>query len=60
MTAANDASPGPGDTCPAWVADRGYVIRRGSIEIDGSSRELAERLPEIEATYLTGVTVPKK
>jgi branched-chain amino acid transport system ATP-binding protein len=42
------------------VADRGYVIRRGSIEIDASSRELGERLSEIEATYLTGVTASEK
>jgi branched-chain amino acid transport system ATP-binding protein len=38
------------------VADRGYVLRRGSIALDGSSADLRSRLGEIEATYLAGVT----
>jgi branched-chain amino acid transport system ATP-binding protein len=36
------------------VADRGYVLRRGSIQIEGSAAALTERLSEIEASYLTG------
>ncbi|ONH23606.1 ABC transporter ATP-binding protein [Pseudofrankia asymbiotica] len=36
------------------VADRAYVLRRGKIELEGKAAELAGRLEEIEATYLTG------
>jgi branched-chain amino acid transport system ATP-binding protein len=36
------------------VADRGYVLRRGAIQMQGSAAELLGRLEEIEASYLTG------
>lgn len=35
------------------VADRGYVLRRGKIELDGSATELTQRMSEIESTYLS-------
>ena len=35
------------------VADRGYVLRRGSIQMEGTAAELMGRLDEIEASYLT-------
>lgn len=35
-------------------ADRAYVMRRGHLEIEGSSAELAGRIDEIESTYLAG------
>ena len=35
--------------------DRGYVMRRGSIELSGHADDLAGRIDEIEATYLAGV-----
>jgi ABC-type branched-subunit amino acid transport system ATPase component len=34
------------------IADRGYVMRRGEIEISGPASELRGRLDEIEATYM--------
>jgi branched-chain amino acid transport system ATP-binding protein len=37
------------------VADRGYVLRRGSIVLEGTAPELRNQLVEIEATYLDGV-----
>ncbi len=37
------------------VSDRGYVLRRGRIVMEGSATELADRSEEIEAHYLTGV-----
>jgi branched-chain amino acid transport system ATP-binding protein len=37
------------------VAHRGYVLRRGSIALEGSAADLHGRLSEIEATYLAGV-----
>jgi branched-chain amino acid transport system ATP-binding protein len=40
------------------VADRGYVLRRGTVALDGSAAELREQIVEIEATYLAGVTDP--
>jgi len=33
-------------------ADRGYVIRRGRIVLQGTSAELSGQLAEIESTYL--------
>jgi branched-chain amino acid transport system ATP-binding protein len=36
------------------VADRGYVLRRGSVQMAGTAAELVGRLGEIEASYLTG------
>ena len=38
------------------VADRGYVLRRGSVALSGSAAELRSQTVDIEATYLTGVT----
>ncbi|MGC9468613.1 MAG: ABC transporter ATP-binding protein [Anaerolineae bacterium] len=35
------------------VADRGYVLETGSIELEGSARELAEN-PRVRAAYLGG------
>jgi branched-chain amino acid transport system ATP-binding protein len=37
------------------VADRGYVLNRGRVELSGSSEELFGRLSEIEETYLSVV-----
>jgi branched-chain amino acid transport system ATP-binding protein len=34
------------------ISDRGYVMRRGEIELSGPASELRERLDEIEATYM--------
>jgi branched-chain amino acid transport system ATP-binding protein len=34
------------------IADRGYVMRRGVIELEGTSAELLARLDEIEQAYL--------
>ena len=34
------------------ISDRGYVMRRGEIELSGPATELRERLDEIEATYM--------
>ena len=42
------------------VADRGYVLWRGSLALEGSANELQERLDEIEATYMAGVTAHPK
>jgi branched-chain amino acid transport system ATP-binding protein len=36
--------------------DRGYVLARGRVVLEGTAGELRERLPEIEATYLTAGT----
>jgi branched-chain amino acid transport system ATP-binding protein len=36
------------------VADRGYVLRRGTVQMAGTATELMGRLGEIEASYLTG------
>jgi branched-chain amino acid transport system ATP-binding protein len=36
------------------IADRGYVMRRGTVQLNGPSSELLSRLPEIEASYLSG------
>ncbi len=38
------------------VADRGYVLRRGKVELSGTAAELRDQIVEIEATYLAGVT----
>ena len=35
-------------------ADRAYVMRRGVVEIEGSAKDLASRIDEIEATYFAG------
>jgi len=35
-------------------ADRAYVMRRGRLEIEGSSKDLAARIDEIASTYLAG------
>lgn len=35
-------------------ADRAYVMRGGQIEIEGTAKELAARIDEIESSYLTG------
>jgi branched-chain amino acid transport system ATP-binding protein len=34
-------------------ADRGYVIRRGRVVIQGAATDLKARLHEIESTYLS-------
>jgi branched-chain amino acid transport system ATP-binding protein len=34
------------------VADRGYVLRRGSVQMEGTAAALVDRLDEIEASYL--------
>ena len=36
------------------VADRGYILRRGQVQMEGTADELRGRLGEIEASYLTG------
>lgn len=36
------------------VADRGYVLRRGRVVLEGSSSELRARIDEIEQAYLHG------
>lgn len=36
------------------VADRGYVLRRGQIVMQGTAAELLDRIDEIEASYLVG------
>ena len=36
------------------VADRGYVLLRGRIELEGSGAELRSRIVDIERTYLGG------
>jgi ABC-type branched-subunit amino acid transport system ATPase component len=35
------------------IADRGLVMRRGSVEVTGSAAELSRRLADIEASYLS-------
>ena len=35
-------------------ADRAYVMRRGVVELEGTAKELAGRIDEIEATYFAG------
>jgi branched-chain amino acid transport system ATP-binding protein len=39
------------------IADRGYVMRRGRVEVQGAGPELLDRIGEIERTYLHA-TVP--
>ena len=34
------------------VADRGVVLRRGRVELDGAAPDLLARLDEIEGAYL--------
>jgi branched-chain amino acid transport system ATP-binding protein len=36
-------------------ADRGYVISRGKIVMEGTAEELRGRLEEIEESYLSGI-----
>ena len=36
------------------VSDRAYVMRRGTVQINGPSTDLRARLAEIEASYLSG------
>jgi len=38
--------------------DRGYVMHRGRIELEGSAGELLDRIGEIEDRYLTAATGP--
>jgi branched-chain amino acid transport system ATP-binding protein len=35
------------------ISDRGYVMRRGRVELDGDARDLLARIDEIEASYLS-------
>lgn len=37
------------------VADRGYVLQRGRVVLEGTAEELDRSLDQIEATYLAGV-----
>jgi branched-chain amino acid transport system ATP-binding protein len=37
------------------IADRGYVLRRGRVVMEGSGADLYQRISEIEASYLSGV-----
>lgn len=41
------------------VADRAYVMRRGKIELEGSSQDLREQLADIERSYLAGPDVDR-
>jgi branched-chain amino acid transport system ATP-binding protein len=34
-------------------ADRAYIMRRGTVEISGTTAELMSRISDIEETYLT-------
>jgi hypothetical protein len=45
-------TPGNVDTTLA-VADRGYVLSAGQIQLAASGAEMIRRLPEIEAMYLS-------
>jgi branched-chain amino acid transport system ATP-binding protein len=38
------------------IADRGYVMRRGRLRMEGSSAELLDRFDEIEGSYLMDVS----
>jgi branched-chain amino acid transport system ATP-binding protein len=38
------------------AADRGYVMRRGTVDLEGTGSELLDRLDEIERSYLGGLT----
>ena len=40
------------------VADRGYVLRRGTVQLEGSGTELRSRAAEIERSYLGGPGPP--
>jgi len=42
------------------VADRVYVLQRGRCVIDGSAAELADRMDEIEGSYLAGPAAEKE
>jgi branched-chain amino acid transport system ATP-binding protein len=35
------------------VSDRGYVMRRGRVEIEGTAEDLLDRIDLIEASYLS-------
>jgi branched-chain amino acid transport system ATP-binding protein len=35
-------------------ADRAYVMRRGVVELEGTAKDLASRIDDIEATYFAG------
>ena len=37
------------------IADRAYVMRRGSIVLSGTASELLDRIEEVESTYLAGI-----
>ena len=37
------------------VADRAYVMRRGSIVLSGTAAELLDRIEEVESMYLAGI-----
>ena len=38
------------------VADRAYVLRRGSVVMSGTSAHVGSRLEEVEASYLSGIS----
>jgi ABC-type lipopolysaccharide export system ATPase subunit len=40
-------------------ADRAYVISNGAVVISGSASEIAERIEEIERTYLDSAALAK-
>jgi branched-chain amino acid transport system ATP-binding protein len=37
------------------IADRGYVLRRGTVMLEGTGADLLDRIDEIESTYLAGM-----
>ncbi len=39
------------------LSDRAYILRSGTVALQGSSADLLARLPEVEAQYLAGVEV---
>jgi ABC-type branched-subunit amino acid transport system ATPase component len=40
-------------------ADRGYVLRRGVVELSGTATELAARVDELESAYLSSASDPR-
>jgi branched-chain amino acid transport system ATP-binding protein len=42
------------------MADRGYVLSRGRIVLEGTCNELSRQITEIESTYLSGVSTRQR
>ncbi|WP_422342713.1 ABC transporter ATP-binding protein [Parasphingorhabdus sp.] len=42
------------------ISDRGYVLGRGKVQLEGSARELRQQGTDIEAAYLQGETLREK